>query len=398
MSGAGRNLVLLCDGTSNEVKQDLTNVLKLYRFAEKNDEQMVFYDPGVGTIGLANDWGRLRQGWNVFFGLTTGWGLDDNILDAYEFLCRNYRDGDRIFLFGFSRGAYTARAVAGLAQMIGLLRVEQLNLARYALTAYKRASSENNLGIPRQFRRVVGGRAATVHFLGVWDTVASVIVPRRNRFYLPGLSYLPYTKNNSGVRAFRQAAAIDERRSMFRLYAWGAGQNYRPLAAQEPIAVQDQQTVWFSGNHSDVGGGYPESESQAAKFALAWMAREAEAHGLRIDQAMFDHLALGKDIADGQRDYVAPDAHAPIHNSMKGFWKLLELVPKNKKWRRWPEKTDRWGYYLPLSEPRKIAEGAFLHESVVDRLSTGYHPVNLPREYKVARTRGPAAENPTPHG
>ena len=95
MSISPRNLVLLCDGTNNEVKQDLTNVLKLYRIAVRGEEQLVFYDPGIGTIGLNRDWSHLRKGMSALFGLATGWVLDDNILDAYAFLCREWREGAR---------------------------------------------------------------------------------------------------------------------------------------------------------------------------------------------------------------------------------------------------------------------------------------------------------------
>ncbi|WP_454887302.1 DUF2235 domain-containing protein [Sphingomonas oryzagri] len=384
MSVPPRNLVLLCDGTSNEVKQDLTNVLKLYRIAARNEEQRVFYDPGIGTIGLDNDWGHTRQALASLFGLATGWGLDDNILDAYAFLCREWRAGDRIYLFGFSRGAYTARAVAGLVYLLGILRPEQLNLVSYALTAYKRSASEHSLEIAWQFQRVIGGRRAPIHFLGVWDTVASVIVPRRDRLYLPGLAFLPYTRQNPAVRTFRQAAAIDERRSLFRLYRWDENQRFEP----EPFSLagppQDARTVWFVGDHSDVGGGYPESESQVAKFPLAWMVREAQAQGLRIDRAMFEHLALGAPMQGGRQHYVAPDAQGPAHNSMKSFWPLFEIVPKRVKWRRWPEAAKGWGVYLPLSEPRRIEPGAWLHRSVAMRIEAGYRPVNLPPDHRVA--------------
>jgi uncharacterized protein (DUF2235 family) len=219
-----RNLIVCCDGTSNEIGGDITNVLKLYRILEKDDAQRVFYDPGVGTIAQLAMWGRLKQKFWEVMGLATGYGLDDNILDAYRWLCTNYVAGDRIFLFGFSRGAYTVRALAGLINMIGLLGPDQLNICDYALTSYKRSGQEDQLQIAWQFSRISGARDATIHFLGVWDTVASVIVPRPDRFYLPSLEFLPYTRKNERVRIFRQAFAIDERRRMFRNYNWNPGQ------------------------------------------------------------------------------------------------------------------------------------------------------------------------------
>ena len=258
-----RNLILLLDGTSNEVKDNLTNVVKLYRCAERSDSQRVFYHPGIGTVPLTTDWSPAAQSAIAAFGLATGWGLDDNILVAYRYLIDNYQPGDRIFLFGFSRGAYTARAVAGLIHLVGLLETDQLNVAEYALKAYKRADREDRLDIAWQFRRVIGGRRVPIHFLGVWDTVASVLV-RPGLLRFPSQSFLPYTKSNPSVRVFRQAAAIDERRRMFRLYNWTPGQNFKPDPFANTEGLQDQQTVWFAGDHSDVGGGWAETERQVA--------------------------------------------------------------------------------------------------------------------------------------
>jgi uncharacterized protein (DUF2235 family) len=226
------------------------------------------------------------------FGLATGAGLDDNIIDAYRFLAEVWEPGDRIFLFGFSRGAYTVRALAGFIHMVGLIRPEQINIADYALTAYKRASAQKKFQIAWDFGRVTAARRVTIHFVGVWDTVASMIVPRPDRLYLPSLRTLPYTRTNPSVRVFRHAMAIDEKRRMFRLNKWVDPQ---PFIAdpfiQPPASVpQDIDQLWFAGVHSDVGGGYPEAESGLSKFPLIWMIDEAVKHGLRIDKAMFDHL------------------------------------------------------------------------------------------------------------
>ncbi|PHP66520.1 hypothetical protein CSC94_12565 [Zhengella mangrovi] len=378
-----RNLVLLLDGTSNEVKADLTNVLKLYRICDHSRKQRVFYHPGVGTISLVSDWSPIAQRTMSVFGLATGWGLDENILEAYQYLVNNYQEGDRIFLFGFSRGAYTARALAGLIHLIGLIEPDQANLTRYALKAYKRANYENELEIAWHFRRIIGGRRVPIHFLGVWDTVASVFT-RSGAFRLPSLAYLPYTKKNPSVRVFRQAAAIDERRSMFRLYKWTDGQLFKPDPFQEGEDPQDQLTVWFAGDHSDVGGGYAEKESQLAKYPLIWMTREAEAHGLEVRQSVFAHLALGKPLAGSEHYYVEPNPTGPTHNSLTSFWWPFEIVPKRLKWRRFPAKSESAGLYLPLGERRKIEDGSSLHNSVVQRMAKGYAPVNLPEHYLIA--------------
>lgn len=375
-----RNLILLLDGTSNEVKDDLTNVVKLYRCAERSNAQRVFYHPGIGTVPLISDWGPATQGAIATFGLATGWGLDANILAAYCYLIDTYEPGDRIFLFGFSRGAYTARAVAGLIHLVGLIEPDQRNLARYALKAYKRAHREDRLDIAWQFRRVIGGRRVPIHFLGVWDTVASVFA-RPGLLRLPTQDFLPYTKTNPSVRTFRQAAAIDERRRMFRLYGWTPDQSFQPNPFEPAEGQQDQQTVWFAGDHSDVGGGYAEKVSQIAKFPLIWMCREAEKQGLEVNEAMFRHLAEGAPLPGGKRMYVANDANGPIHNSMTAAWWPLEYLPKNRKWKRYPARASGGGYYLPRAEPRKIPKGALLHQSVIERMAAGYKPANIPEHF-----------------
>lgn len=380
-----RNLIVCCDGTSNEIGANLTNVLKLYRILEKDDQQRVFYDPGVGTIGQLAMWGRLRQKLSEFLGLATGYGLDDNILDAYRWLCANYEDGDRIFLFGFSRGAYTVRALAGLINMIGLLSADQESITDYALTAYKRAGEQDDLPIAWQFQRISEARDVTIHFLGVWDTVASVIVPRPDRLYLPSLQFLPYTKQNGRVRIFRHALAIDERRRMFRNYNWNPDQQFSPSRFGKTKFVQDSKQVWFAGVHADVGGGYPEAESGIAKFPLQWMLAEAEAAGARLRPSMRRHLVDGRKLPDGRMSYVRPDAEGQIHQSLSGLWWILEIVPRKLKWRRWPTRSQSSGFYIPWAEPRFIPEGALIHKSVVARMKklTDYKPINLPATFVI---------------
>src|SRR4051794_8973020 len=98
-SRAGRNLVICCDGTGNEIGVTISNVLKLFRIVEKSDRQRVWYNAGVGTIGQQNPWTRFTQKLRSVFGLATGLGLDDHVLAAYGFLCSNYREGDRVYLF-----------------------------------------------------------------------------------------------------------------------------------------------------------------------------------------------------------------------------------------------------------------------------------------------------------
>jgi uncharacterized protein (DUF2235 family) len=103
-----KNLVICCDGTGNEVEANLSNVLKLFRIVRKGDDQIVYYHPGVGTLSSADPWSRLKSNTLLVLGLATGYGLDGNVLDSYQFLLDHYDDGDQVYLFGFSRGAYTS--------------------------------------------------------------------------------------------------------------------------------------------------------------------------------------------------------------------------------------------------------------------------------------------------
>src|ERR1700712_3268111 len=145
-----RNLVICCDGTGNEISENISNVLKLYRCLRKTEKteprQLVFYDPGVGTLAKRDAWHKFKQDFSAFMGLATGYGLDDKVLAAYQFLVQNYRDGDQIYLFGFSRGAYTVRVLAGLIHKAGLVSPEQVHLAGNGLTAYKQSSGGGQSG------------------------------------------------------------------------------------------------------------------------------------------------------------------------------------------------------------------------------------------------------------
>lgn len=409
-----KNIVVCCDGTGNEISENISNVLKLYRVLRKTGKteprQVVFYDSGVGTLARPDPWTKLRQDAIAVLGLATGYGLDENILAAYEFLISQYEDGDEIYLFGFSRGAYTVRVLAGLIHKVGLLNPQQRNLAGAALTAYKQsvdqetsefANVEREKGDDEsdqagpltkddqasQFARIVSTRWATVKFLGVWDTVASVIVPRPDRFYTFSLQKLPYTQHNPSVKIFRQAIAIDERRRMFRLDPWIDPQTFmhNRFSKTNNSEPQDIQQVWFAGVHADVGGGYPEIESGLSKFPLLWMIDEAVKHGLTVDVRTVNQLAWGIQRKGSPFSYVEPDIRRDPHESMTGGWRLLERLPKGDQYKEWTARRSFLEHYIPDGEPRPIPPDAFVHESVVRRMKevSNYRPVNIPVRYQV---------------
>ncbi|EEE35730.1 conserved hypothetical protein [Rhodobacteraceae bacterium KLH11] len=381
-----KKIVICCDGTGNEIKENQSNVLKFYRVLKESDDQIGFYDPGVGTISNSGAWNRFKNKLKGVFGLATGYGLDANVLDAYRFLIHHFEEGDEIYLFGFSRGAHTVRVLAGFLNMVGLLHTHQEHLCSYALTAYKQSGARDEFDVAWRVQEVLDTRRVTIRFMGCWDTVASVIVPRPDRMYLPSLEALPYTHTNPAVRVFRHACAIDERRRMFRLARWEEPQLFKtnPFVKNEDAEPQDIQQVWFAGVHGDVGSGYPEQESGAAKYPLEWMVDEARAHGLVFRETMVKRLVRGetpKNVQAGsRRDYVSPSVYADLHDSMTFWWKLLEYLPKRKKWHDNPEIRKERGFYIPRREPRYIPDDAVLHPSVQERidLKTGYEPTNLP--------------------
>jgi uncharacterized protein (DUF2235 family) len=407
-----KNIVICCDGTGNEINENISNVLKLYRCLRKTGKtephQAVFYDPGVGTLSQPDSWHRFKANFNLVLGLLTGYGLDDNVLSAYSFLVHNYEDGDRVFLFGFSRGAYTVRVLAGLIHKIGLVSPNQVNLAGSGLIAYKKYSSENpkagrgvtaepeaadedgpipenRFDIGAQFARILSTRAPIIHFIGVWDTVASVIVPRRDGLLLFSVEELAFTIQNPSVQSFRQAVAIDERRSMFRLKPWNAPQTFKPVRFNDVHArPQDIKQVWFAGVHSDVGGGYPEKDAALSKYPLLWMMDEAVAAGLAVNKRTVNQLAWGENRPNRTFNYVAPDIRGMLHDSMTPSWRLLEFLPKKDRYKEWPARQSHFGWYIPNREPRFIPEGASIHESVLMRIAEtpDYRPVNLPANYE----------------
>ena len=379
-----KSIVVCCDGTGNEIKENQSNVLKFFRILEKDESQVVFYDPGVGTISNSGAWAVLKNKAKGVFGLITGYGLDDNVLEAYRFIVSQYQEGDNIYLIGFSRGAYTVRVLAGFMNLIGLLAPEQDNLCGYALTAYKQASNKDDFKIAWRIHRVLQTTYAPIRFMGCWDTVGSVIIPRPDRFYIPSLQVLPYTVSNPSVQTFRHAMAIDERRRMFRPVPWTEPQKYKsnPFVKDEAAAEQDIKQLWFSGVHADIGGGYPEAESGAAKLALKWMMEEAAENGLRFRKKLPKLLVLGENPKNSAWQYAAPSETADLHNSMSWVWKILEYLPKRAHRIEWPARRSLLGFYLPRSEPRYIDPEAQIHPSAYQRqaLRDDYDPVNLPPE------------------
>jgi uncharacterized protein (DUF2235 family) len=313
-----KRLVVCCDGTWNRPDQldhglaAPTNVSKLALAVARQDdagvEQVVFYVRGVGTRRFQH----LRGG---AFGI----GLSRNVREAYRFLVENYEPGDELFLFGFSRGAFTARSTAGLVRNSGIVRREHAARIDEAYGLYRgRDNRTKPNGIDAAlFRRMYSHPDADIHFIGVWDTVGALGIPIdgfRPPFITKRWSFHDTTLS-SHVRAAYHALSIDERRGPFKPTLW----------EQQP-AARGQQTleqVWFAGVHCDVGGGY--ADPALGEIPLLWMADRARDNGLALEP---DRLGpVDADRPDpalrAAGVQVAPDPLGAIHESLKGFYRLM---------------------------------------------------------------------------
>ncbi|MGA9600796.1 MAG: DUF2235 domain-containing protein, partial [Methylocystis sp.] len=238
--------------------------------------------------------------------------LGNYVKDAYCFLLEHYDRGpgpveqrDQIFIFGFSRGAYTARVLAGFIRAFGLIEKRNLNLLNYGYRAYKRLGEGGTTGFEeiRLFERMLDPDRPPIRLLGLFDTVSSVIESGR---FGPRLRSHAFTKTNTSVEAVRHAVAIDERRTMFNPQLWPTGGQFHHHPLEKSDAKpQDVLEVWFSGTHGDVGGGYPDNQSQLVKVPLKWMIEQAEPFGLHFIRRNVNSMVLGK--PQGGSHYVAPD-------------------------------------------------------------------------------------------
>ncbi|MGA7156164.1 MAG: DUF2235 domain-containing protein [Acidobacteriaceae bacterium] len=375
-----RNIVICCDGTGNEYCDANSNVVKLYHAMEQSAQQVVYYHPGVGTMGAQQSLTAAGKTWTKWLGLGFGYGLSENIADAYGFLMQNYQPEDRVFVFGFSRGAYTARALCGLLEMCGLVRPGNEGQIPYALRLFKRQRGRFDAvrGVPSKFYIAKGFKATfsvecNPYFAGLWDTVSSV-----GWFLdLSGLKKgsMPHTTKLDQVNVVRHAVLLDERRSFFR-------QNLVDAMDCPGDPKRDLKQVWFAGVHSDVGGSYPEAEAGLANITLRWMLKEAEAAGLKLVPGQKWAL-LGGSL------YHARARHtAMLHKSLHGpLWSLAEFWPKAVK-RLLSAPCVKPAVYkgslrANLFRRRVVPEGATIHESVLKRKAAlkEYTAPNLPAQY-----------------
>lgn len=330
---AHRTLILAFDGTGDQFDADNSNVVQLVSLLKKNDrtKQLIYYQAGIGTYSSSPSIAtpiisRIRKTLDEMIASS----LHAHVIAGYEFLMQNYIAGDKICIFGFSRGAYTARSLAGMLHKVGLLPSGNFQQVPFAYKMYKRTDDlgwEQSNDFKKTFSVDV-----SIEFIGVWDTVDSVgLIPKR----------LPFTTSNTIVRTFRHAVALDERRSKFKANLWNrpnddeaklgvqadTAQLPRPTSFDEPVhnnkngkrspnglsgimdatnlfdgkksrrkedqddkklntlerlysemgeKVTDIEEVWFAGCHCDIGGGAVSNKTRhsLARIALRWMVRE----------------------------------------------------------------------------------------------------------------------------
>ena len=352
-----KRLIVCCDGTWQDLDCNYpTNVVKIAQAiknaASDRVPQIIHYSEGVGTGAEKLD--RLLGG-------AFGWGIDRRIQNAYRFLCCNYEDGDEIYLFGFSRGAYTVRSLAGLIYKCGLLSRCHIRKTKDAYTLYRDRTVSPSDEAAITFRKHYAVHSAAtpqntqipITLLGCWDTVGALGVPKT----LPLISHWTNkkyefhdTKLNPKIQHALHAVAIDERRSAFAV-------THMVPSDHIPNRKEQVTEVWFAGTHGCVGGG-TEANHGLSDITLQWMMESIEKLGLGLEFVDAPHTvveggihpdpaikfadtmkgiyvltgAKNRDLIDQKED---PEttldeyffAHK-IHNSVKQRWQLLSLDPR----------------------------------------------------------------------
>lgn len=343
-----KRIIICSDGTWNSPENEhATSVLRLANAIAPEDaqgnKQTIFYDWGVGSDGQ-----KLAGG-------LSGAGIDKNIMDCYRFIVHNYdagdssSPGDRIFLFGFSRGAYTVRSLGGFIRNCGLLRREHAERIPEAYNLYRKRTKNSHPDSPEAlaFRAsyAVADRTS-IEFLGAWDTVGSLGVPVPFWGTLNESKYLFHdTEPSSIIRCARHAVSIDENR-----------EDYLPTLWNEKPGL-DLKQMWFAGVHSDVGGAYP--ARGLGDVACQWMLKEAVARGLAAET----HLTSG----------IHPDPLDKLHNEYKGIFRLRGKVDREilPGWPIHKSVKQRWiadPKYRPKAVKRLLdaAGGNWAHLNLAD--------------------------------
>jgi len=335
-----KRIILCLDGTWNRPDDKLhaTNVVKIMRAIRHADDdgiqQVAFYDKGVGTGGPVD---RIIGG-------ALGSGLDENIRDGYRFLANNYEAGDEIYIFGFSRGAFTARSLAGFVSVCGLLNKRSMGSLMRAWNLYRIHADDRD---PAEVAAVrgLGDTNVPIACVGVWDTVGALGVPVQ-RFNLVNRKHEFHDTNlGAGVGCALHAIAIDEKRGPFAPTLWQA-------AAPNPGQIVEQ--VWFAGVHSNIGGSY--DDPGLSDLTLDWMIKRVAKHTpLAFDEGYIAESVNG-------------DAMATIYESRSAMYAMSLVLPFQRVlggFSGWVRK------FRPLTnQPREGHRfvNEMIHQSALDRM------------------------------
>lgn len=369
-----KRIAIFCDGTWNHADAEYgTNVVALSQAMSLTDGrtfQQLIYVPGVGTDSGAS-W--LSRTIDKFGGGAFGWGLDAKIETAYRALAYSYQPKDEIFIFGFSRGAYTARSLAGLIRSCGIPTRNKINMVRDAMDHYRASDKDGHPNHPKNcaFRLTINPEIATspeeqewrrdnghtpghllqIAYLGVWDTVGALGVPR----YLGGFTKIFNDKYrfhdadlSRSVGAARHAVSTDERRRAYPPTLWD---NLDRLNGGATGDAAPYQQLWFPGDHGSVGGGG--DITGLSDNTLVWIAEGAEAAGLKFTKGALDSF----------RRQI--DDFAPLHNRSnpkKGFFAIVASRadregPKDAATVS-PAARRRWREASPPYRPKTLARVA----------------------------------------
>jgi uncharacterized protein (DUF2235 family) len=381
-----KKIVVCCDGTGNEFRAKApaekdtdgnSNVVKLYTALDLSLTQIAYYHPGVGTMGDPSKQGMARR-WSKVKGLAFGWGFRENVLDAYRYLMQHYNAGDQVYIFGFSRGAYTARALAGFLHGYGLLCRGNEGHILYAWNLYtaklekQRAEAKPGptLVTDFAFRDTFSHADFMMHFVGLWDTVSSVgwiTTPLR----------LLHLAQNPSIVIGRHAISVDERRCFYHDNIWGDAVQIQipPCLIDTPRGnalnqLQDLAQVWFPGVHSDVGGSYGQYASGLSNASLEWMMDQAAAGGA-VFKAQRREAVLGEAVVDDPQGRTAAlqcmyprPTQSKIHKSLTWAWWFLEGFPH----RYYNTDQDKKEILrVPWGAWRRLPDGAMLHTSLMEK-------------------------------
>jgi uncharacterized protein (DUF2235 family) len=369
-----KRIIICLDGTGNEVKENsVTNVFKIAELVDLSDpsKQVLYYGPGVGTLPAPSAWtGAARWLSKVLGGQALGHGMRRDIGEAYTYLMKTWQPGDTVFIFGFSRGAYTARALSGMLHRVGLMRPGSENLIPYALRVYARRPGKDSdlarVGGWGLMDRFAGGLARPIHhdslsfpieFLGLFDTVKGTGIIG------PDITWL-YTNQLLNVKRVVHAVSIDEWRRPFR-------ESLIPVTQQD-AAEHRVDEVWFPGIHSDIGGSF-DDHSGLGKITMRWVVDAAIEAGLVVcTQRYGDCFTTEKSdatqarnrngwkwIAAGYQRRRIPTA-ARVHRSAatRGDEKACKYKPRLPEHVQWEGQLEWWGL-PPTPAQRTRAHPAF---------------------------------------